>query len=252
VSYPISYQADLPAERNRLTVFFRLLVAIPIAIVAALFGIAAFFCVIIAWFAILFTGSYPEGLYRFVRGVVMLTVRSNAYQWLQTDTYPPFDTEDHPDYPVRMYIPEEAGEQNRVSVLLRIFLLIPVLIVEYVMLIGVELVGIVVWLVAVFTAKTPPGLHNAMTFMLGYVARATAYATLLTDKWPPFADEGPPGEVASAPAAGSLSSPPPPPPPPPAPTAGDDLPASAPPPPPPPPPPAPKEDDAPGPFGPTT
>ena len=58
---------------------------------ARLPGLAAFVCVVIAWFAILFTGRYPRGLFDFVVGVGRWSVRVNAYAFLLvTDRYPPF------------------------------------------------------------------------------------------------------------------------------------------------------------------
>jgi hypothetical protein len=227
VSYPIAYQADLPQERNRLTVFFRLLAAIPILIVGIFYIIAAFFCVIVAWFALLFTGTYPPGLYGFVRGVNQFMARMNGYIYLQTDVYPPFDTGEHPEYPVRLQIPETPGEQNKTTVLLRIFLFIPVYIIQYAFSIAAELVALAMWFAALFTGKSPEGLHNALTFLLGYTTRAVAYGCLLTDKWPPIADD-------SAQTTGALTSPPPPPPP--VATTSSPEPAAVTPPPPPPPP----------------
>ena len=59
--YPVSYAADYAAEgRNRLTTFFRSFVAIPWLIVAYLYGIGASIVVVIAWFAMVFTGRYPQ------------------------------------------------------------------------------------------------------------------------------------------------------------------------------------------------
>jgi hypothetical protein len=65
--------------------------AIPHYIVLSVLVFAAAICVIIAWFAILFTGRYPEGLFNFVTGVMRWGLRVNAYAFLLiTDTYPPF------------------------------------------------------------------------------------------------------------------------------------------------------------------
>jgi hypothetical protein len=76
--------------RNRLTVFFRLFAAIPAVIFAMLVGIVGAICWILGFFAVLFTGRWPEGLRRFVVKSVRVSVRTQAYTMLLTDQYPPF------------------------------------------------------------------------------------------------------------------------------------------------------------------
>ena len=68
--------------------------AIPHWIVLCFLGIAALVCAIIAWFAILFTGRYPRGLFNFIVGVMRWSLRVEAYAFLLiTDRYPPFSLE---------------------------------------------------------------------------------------------------------------------------------------------------------------
>jgi Domain of unknown function (DUF4389) len=82
---------DVPAELNRWLPLVKWLLAIPHYIVLFFLGIAAFVCIVIAWFAILFTGRYPRGLFDFVVGVGRWGVRVSAYAiLLATDRYPPF------------------------------------------------------------------------------------------------------------------------------------------------------------------
>ena len=76
--------------RNRLTVAFRLILAIPQLIVLALLAIALFVVGVIAFFAVLFTGRWPDGLRDFALGVGRWWLRVNAYLVLLTDEYPPF------------------------------------------------------------------------------------------------------------------------------------------------------------------
>jgi hypothetical protein len=86
-------RVDLTTEledRNRLTVGLRLFWLIPIAHYAVVMAIAAIVVGIIGFFAVLFTGRWPEGLRRFLVGVTRLSVRVNAYGSLLVDDYPPF------------------------------------------------------------------------------------------------------------------------------------------------------------------
>jgi len=77
-------------DRNRLTVGFRIILAIPQLIVLAFLGIAALVAWVIALFAVLFTGRWPAGMRDFVLGVARWWLRVDAYLLLLTDDYPPF------------------------------------------------------------------------------------------------------------------------------------------------------------------
>ena len=82
---------DAKQDLNRWLPLVKWLLAIPHLIVLLFLWIAAFFVVIFAWFAILFTGRYPRGLFDFVVGVGRWTNRVTAYAFvLVTDQYPPF------------------------------------------------------------------------------------------------------------------------------------------------------------------
>jgi hypothetical protein len=82
---------DVPKDLNRWLPLVKWFLAIPHYIVVACLGIAAFVCVVIAWFAILFTGRYPRGLFDFVVGVSRWSLRVAAYAFLlTTDRYPLF------------------------------------------------------------------------------------------------------------------------------------------------------------------
>ena len=82
---------DARDELNRWLPLVKWLLAIPHYIVLAILAIATLCCVIIAWFAILFTGRYPPSLFDFVVGVLRWSTRVAAYAFLlTTDRYPPF------------------------------------------------------------------------------------------------------------------------------------------------------------------
>jgi len=90
----VHVEITYPDVRKELTRWYPLVkwfLAIPHYIVLFFLGIAAVVCVIIAWFAILFTGRYPRELFDFVVGVYRWALRVSVYAFmLTTDQYPPF------------------------------------------------------------------------------------------------------------------------------------------------------------------
>ena len=89
IGYP-----DVPNDLNRWLPLVKWLMAIPHFILLGFLFLAAFVSVVIAWFAILFTGRYPRSLFDFVVGVARWTLRVSAYAiLLTTDRYPPFSLE---------------------------------------------------------------------------------------------------------------------------------------------------------------
>jgi hypothetical protein len=91
---PVDYTI-VPAlgGRNRLTVGLRIIWAIPAIVWVMLIGIVGAVCWFIGFFAVLFTGRWPDGLRRWVMASLRVSTRANAYVMLLTDEYPPFATE---------------------------------------------------------------------------------------------------------------------------------------------------------------
>jgi hypothetical protein len=82
---------DAAVDLNRWLPLVKWFLAIPHYIVLFFLQIGAFVAVVVAWFAILFTGAYPRGLFDFVEGVLRWHTRVTAYALLLvTDAYPPF------------------------------------------------------------------------------------------------------------------------------------------------------------------
>lgn len=188
MSYPVTFEADYVEPRNRLTTFFRLILAIPLAIWAALYGIVAYLAMIAAWFAIVITGRYPEGLYDFLAGFTRFYTRVLAYTYLLSDPYPSFGGSDDPAYPVRMEF-ARLDEYSRLKTFFRIILAIPIVIVRYVMGLLLEIGAVAGWFVILITGKMPRGLFDLMVLANSYTARSDAYLFLLTETYPPFQDE---------------------------------------------------------------
>jgi hypothetical protein len=186
--YPVSFEADYVERRNRLTAFFRLILAIPLAIVLYLYGIIAAIAIVIAWFAIVLSGRYPAGLYEFVAGFNRFQARFTAYAALLCDPYPPFGGSENADYPVRMSFAGPLKGYSRAKTFFRLILAIPILVLRYVMGLLLEIGALASWAVIVVTGGMPRGLFDLMVLANSYTARSDAYLYLLTETYPPFQD----------------------------------------------------------------
>jgi hypothetical protein len=89
--YPLVLEVEYREDLSRWQIFVKWLLVIPHLIILTVLFIGVFFAVIIAFFAILFTGRYPRGIFEFVVGTMRWMIRVQAYShWLMTDRYPPF------------------------------------------------------------------------------------------------------------------------------------------------------------------
>lgn len=187
--YPVTFEADYVERHNRLTTFFRLILVIPLFVVLWFYEIAAFFVVIIAWFAIVITGRYPDPLYGFIAGFVRFWTRTTAYASLLADPYPPFGGGPDPTYPIRMEFAGPLPSYSRLKTGFRFILGIPVAILRSAIGFLLEIGAIAAWFVIVITGKLPRGLFDLMVLANSYTARSDAYLLLLTETYPPFQDE---------------------------------------------------------------
>jgi hypothetical protein len=184
--YPATYHIDqAPAQRDRLSVGLRYLFALPWIFVAGLWGMAAYVAAIVAWFSIVLGRGYPPALYDFNVRYLRMAGRANAFLLLQTDILPPFDGEANKSYPARVHVDPDSGVHDRLSVGLRGLYLIPVYIVVWL----VSIVGYVAAMVARFSivlgGRVSAEVAELTAKALASITRATAYALLLTDTYPP-------------------------------------------------------------------
>jgi len=171
-----------PAPQSRLTVAFRIFLAIPQLIVLWLLGVAAGVITIIGWFGALFTGRLPVFAADFLTGYLRWLSRVYAYNYLLTDVYPPF-TLDDADYPVRLAV--TPGRLNRLAVLFRFFLLIPCWIVQAVVSYGALTIFIfVTWLIVLVTGQMPDAIQQGLASVLRYQVRTLGFAMMLTSAYP--------------------------------------------------------------------
>jgi hypothetical protein len=170
------------APQSRLTVAFRIFMAIPQLIVLWLLGIAAIVITIIGWFGALFSGRLPVFAADYLTGYLRWLSRVYAYAYLLTGVYPPF-TLDDADYPLRLAV--MPGLLNRLAVLFRFFLLIPCWIVQAVVTYGaLTIFMFVTWLIVLIRGQMPDSIHQALAAVLRYQVRTLGFALMLTSAYP--------------------------------------------------------------------
>ena len=219
---PVRLEGRLDPELSRWLWLVKWLLAIPHYIVLAFLWIAFFVLTVVAFFAILFTGRYPRGLFDFNLGVLRWTWRVGFYSYwaLGTDRYPPFTLAPVPDYPATL----EIAYPERLShwlPLVKWLLAIPHLILVGIFVGGwgwgwpwgwgwgwgddfwgvgfSGLVGILVVIAGVvllFTGGYPRSLFDFVLGLDRWVFRVAAYVSLMRDEYPPFRLDMGPAEPA--------------------------------------------------------
>ena len=187
--------ADDDLSRNRLTVFFRLLLAIPHFVWLTLWSLAVDVSVIIGWFAALFTGQVPQWVHNFVSRFVHYYTHVGAFVVLAANPFPGF-TGVPGSYPVDVEIDQRA-RQNRWKTGFRIFLAIPAMLVNGGLGGALFVAAFLGWFAALFTGRMPRNLRQAQLLALRYAAQLYGYVLLLTDRYP-FASPAPPAPATLA------------------------------------------------------
>jgi ABC-type multidrug transport system fused ATPase/permease subunit len=181
-THPVRLVNNDDLKRNRLTVFFRLILAIPHVIVLALWMIVLYIVSWVFWLIALFKGRLPDGIHNFVARVVRYSTHVYAYTSLLADPFPPF-TGAEGAYPVDLQI-DRPQQQNRLTIFFRLLLAIPAFILAYVLRLLMNVLAFVGWFYALFTGRMSEGIESLGTYALRYEAQTFAYAFLLTDKYP--------------------------------------------------------------------
>jgi hypothetical protein len=233
--YPVRLDASQDPSASRGLWLVKWLLLVPHYVVLTFLWLAFLIVSVVAFFAILFTARYPRPLFDFNVGVLRWSWRVHYYGYwaLGTDRYPPFTLAEVPDYPAHLDVahPERL---SRGLVLVKWWLLaIPHYLVLSVFVgggiwlgtragtadsawddgwgAGVSLVALLVFIAAIvllFTGRYPRPLYDFVLGMDRWALRVTAYAALMTDRYPPFRlDQGgtDPGSVPAAPLAPSPS-----------------------------------------------
>jgi len=182
-AYPLRFDVDYPERLSRWLIFIKWLLVIPHIIVLVLYSIAYLFTLVIAWFAILFTGRYPRGLFDFAVGLMRWSARVTAYAYLMRDEYPPFSTGG--EYPVRLEV-DYPERLSRWLIFIKCLLAIPHLIILYGYTILASAIQFVSFFIILFTGRYPKALFDLVVGYYRWDNRVNAYMLLLTDEYPPF------------------------------------------------------------------
>jgi len=194
--YPVSVKGELTEPPARGWWLIKWLLALPHYIILSFLWIAFVVVCIIAFFAILFTTKYPRSLFDFNAGVLRWSWRVGfyAYQALGTDKYPPF-TLKSVNYPADLEIPYPR-KLSRGLVLVKWWLLA----IPHYIIVGffqggyggrgggglTSILAIIAAIAVLFTGKYPPDIFNLVEGMNRWSYRVAAYASLMTDRYPPF------------------------------------------------------------------
>ena len=183
VQHPIRLVVNDDLQRTRLTVFFRLILAIPLMLWAVLWAVVAVLAYIVNWFATLFMGQSPDGLHNFLATFLRYTTHARAYLLLVADPYPGFTGK--PGYPVDLEI-DPPQRQNRWTVFFRGILAIPALFLSNLLSQLNQLLAIFSWFIALITGRVPEGLRNFAALAIRIETQTYGYVLLLTDRYPSF------------------------------------------------------------------
>jgi hypothetical protein len=203
-AHPVGLFVEDDYRRTRLTVFFRLLLAIPHFIWFSLWTVWIVIAEFLNWLISVFTGRPLPWFHRVMCGYVRYQAHLSAYLALVGNPYPGFMGEAG-EYPIDLRLPEEPVTQRRWTIFLRLLLGVPALLLSGALaglsggnlgssrgkrrngtgggalLLVCALLG---WFASLALGRMPKGLRDAGAYSIGYTAQTTAYLLLVTDRYP--------------------------------------------------------------------
>jgi hypothetical protein len=187
--HPVRLVLTDDLRRSRLTVFFRLLLAIPLVLWIWIWTPFVVLFAFLGWLIAIVTGRLPASLHEFFADYVHAVTQLAAYLAVAANPYPSFTGK--PGYPVDVEIPGVA-RQSRWRIAVRLLLAIPALLLAGTLASGipdggvrvVAICGFLGWFASIALGRMPVGLRNLSAYGIGYAAQTYAYALLLTDRYP--------------------------------------------------------------------
>jgi len=198
-TYPARVNARLDRPLSRWLWLVKWILVIPHYFVLVFLWLAFVVLSVVAFVAILATERYPRSIFEFNVGVLRWTWRVQYYAIaaFATDKYPPFTLEDDPDYPAHFDV-EYPERLSRGLVLVKWWLLaIPHYLIVGIFLGGsvwflwhfgglISILTVIAAVILMFTGSYPSGVYDLVLGMSRWALRVAAYASLMTDEYPPF------------------------------------------------------------------
>ncbi len=171
------------------TLFGWLYIALPHIFILLFIAIASQVLTFIAFWAILFTGSYPESFFEFQVKVFRWNTRLNARLWNLCDGYPAFGLSAEDDF-VKLEIPY-PDRLSRGHALVKVlfgwlYCALPHIFVLYFRLLATFIIQFIAFWVVLFTGEYPAGMHKFVVGTIRWSLRLNLYLGLMTDEYPPF------------------------------------------------------------------
>ena len=196
--YPATLTIDYPEKANRLTVFFRVIMAIPIMIILGLLSYQGFtndqfpnesywvgILVVPTLLMIVFRRKYPKWWFDWNVQLTKFSFRVVSYLLLLRNEYP--STDEEQAVIVQIQYPNVKEDLNRWFPLIKWLFVFPHIIVLCFIMMGVLLSTILAWLIILISGKYPRKIFEFVVGALRWILRVQAYALLLiTDQYPPF------------------------------------------------------------------
>lgn len=198
--FKITHQESYSRGELLLRTFFGwIYIAIPHLFLMYFLAIGLMFVRVIAFWAILFTGKWPKGMFDYQVKFQRYQLRVNARLLNLADGYPAFGlggTDTNTDF--NMAYPEEVSRGRLiVRTLFGAFMVIPHIFVLYFRAIGAMVVNMIAFWVILFTGKYPKGMFDFVVGTIRWGTRVGNYLSYYTDDYPPFTGDELPGEASA-------------------------------------------------------
>jgi hypothetical protein len=189
-AYPLQLDLESPPDRiARWRPLVQWFLAIPHFVVLYVLAIVQRVVLVISFFAILFTGKMPDGLFAFNAMVLRYQWRVTSYALFMRDDYPefafPMEDQDPGTEPARLSA-QPAERLSRGLIFVKWLLAFPHYVILLFLYIAVYFVWIIAFFAVIFTGSWPKGMRDFVVGTTRWSARVSAYILLMTDKYPPF------------------------------------------------------------------